>query len=222
MDAEQLGLIDRPPTPEEIRRQMRAYTVRYVALVALVSLVIGGLIGRLTAPGQAAPTPPLGWRASAFADVGDNEPQLTRALEPLQIYVSGAVLQPRVVEVPGGSILSDALDAAGGPAPEADLDNLNLAAPLANHQHVHVPARESVPTSAPRADVTTPRVLVNVNTATLSELLALPGIGEIRAQAILAYRAEHGPFARIEDLQNVSGVGPATYEGLVPYVTVGP
>ena len=221
MNVEQLGLIDHPPTPEEIRRQMRATMVRYMALVALISLVTGGLIGRLTAPGADAGTCmelPFTQAAGALPGPGDSAPQNTPVT--LHVYLSGAVMQPQVVEVPGGSLLEDALVAAGGPAPEADLESINLAAPLINHQHIQIPAREVTPMSA--GDVVSPTALINLNTATLADLLTLPGIGEIRAQAILAYRAEYGAFERIEDLQNVSGIGPATYERLAPYITVQP
>jgi len=229
MNVEQLGLIDHPPTPEEVRRQMRAYLVRYVVLVAGISLVIGGLIGRLTVQDPAALTPAAGWQSGPSLPEGGASSRPVSS--SLQIYVSGAVARPQVVEVPAGSILADALAAAGGPAPEADLEGLNLAAPLADHQHVHIPTRVPPPTATPQpalvtatptSEVASPEARVNLNTATLAELLTLPGIGETRAQAILAYRAEHGPFTRIEELQNVSGIGPATYEKLAPYITVGP
>ncbi|HPD40658.1 MAG TPA: helix-hairpin-helix domain-containing protein [Anaerolineae bacterium] len=229
MNVEQLGLIDHPPTPEEVRRQMRAYLVRYVVLVAGISLVIGGLIGRLTVQDPAALTPAAGWQSGPSLPEGGASSRPVSS--SLQIYVSGAVARPQVVEVPAGSILADALAAAGGPAPEADLESLNLAAPLADHQHVHIPTRVPPPTATPQpalatatptSEAASPEARVNLNTATLAELLTLPGIGETRAQAILAYRAEHGPFTRIEELQNVSGIGPVTYEKLAPYVTVGP
>ncbi|MDX9953543.1 MAG: ComEA family DNA-binding protein [Anaerolineae bacterium] len=223
MNVEQLGLIDHPPAPEEIRRQMRAYTVRYVALVALICLIIGGLIGRLTAPepdAGAAMELPVTQAAGALSSGNAGALQSTPELTTLRVYLSGAVMQPQVVEVPGGSLLEDALMAAGGPAPEADLESINLAAPLINHQHIHIPTRTapSVPSASPASPVS----LINLNTATLADLLTLPGIGEIRAQAILAYRAEHGPFVHVEDLQNVEGIGPTTYERLTPYITVGP
>ncbi|HXK42437.1 MAG TPA: ComEA family DNA-binding protein, partial [Anaerolineae bacterium] len=215
MNVEQLGLIDHPPTPEEVRRQMRAYLVRYVVLVAGISLVIGGLIGRLTVQDPAALTPAAGWQSGPSLPEGGASSRPVSS--SLQIYVSGAVARPQVVEVPAGSILADALAAAGGPAPEADLESLNLAAPLADHQHVHIPTRVPPPTATPQpalatatptSEAASPEARVNLNTATLAELLTLPGIGETRAQAILAYRAEHGPFTRIEELQNVSGIGP--------------
>lgn len=220
MNLEQLGLLDRPPSPDEIQRQMRAYTVRYVALVAAVSLVIGALIGRQLARDAVAPELAPGWQAATLVTGGSGAQQLTSTPMPLRIYISGAVNQAKVIELPGGSLVADALAAAGGPAPDADLDAVNLAAPLANHQHVQIPARSASPTMSVTPDTSSTSALVNLNTASLAELLTLPGIGEVRAQAILAYRAEHGPFGRIEDLQKVSGIGPVTYENLAPYITV--
>lgn len=230
-NVEELGLIDQPPTPEALQRELRAYMVRYVALVAVLSLMVGGLIGRLTAQENAAVTgsdPAWGWRPAATLAHEEVTP-LSPTPAPLHVYVSGAVAQPQVVIVPAGSLVADALAAAGGPSAAADLERVNLAAPLADYQHVHIPARPDAPTAtrppvatAPATTDTATSTRLNINIATLEELLTLPGIGETRARAILAYRQEHGPFARIEDLQNVSGIGPSTVERLAPYITVEP
>lgn len=75
-------------------------------------------------------------------------------------------------------------------------------------------------TAAPTRTVFVPDVLVDLNTASLDDLTGLPGVGETRAQAILDYRAAHGPFARIEDVMNVKGVGEGIFQQLEPYVTV--
>lgn len=76
------------------------------------------------------------------------------------------------------------------------------------------------PTAAPTKAVFVPDVLVDLNTASLDDLTGLPGVGETRAQAILDYRAAHGPFHRIEDVMNVKGVGEGIFQQLEPYVTV--
>ena len=81
-------------------------------------------------------------------------------------------------------------------------------------------AGEALPSPTP--EVFVPDKLVNLNTATQPELESLPGIGAVRAAAILAYREEHGPFARIEDLTQVEGIGQSTFENLEAYVTVAP
>lgn len=134
----------------------------------------------------------------------------------LQIYLTGAVHAPGVYTVPQGLRVWALLEQAGGLQADADLEALNLAAPVTDGMHLHVPRRgerSATPTPSPRLDL---------NTASVEELEQLPGIGPRTAQAIVDYRLKHGPFRRLEDLLAVSGIGPATLERLRPYVTVSP
>jgi competence protein ComEA len=131
----------------------------------------------------------------------------------ITVHVSGAVLTPGVYSLPAGSRVEDAVLAAGGFAPGAEEDGLNLAAEVADGQKVDVPG--IVSTSHVNAG------RVNINTATADELDALPGIGPTTAQAIVDYRLEHGNFASIQEIQNVPGIGPATYDKIKDYITVG-
>jgi len=136
------------------------------------------------------------------------------------------VRQPAVYELAPGSIVQDAVDAAGGPAADADLDCINLALELRDQQQVYVPreGETSPPPPVSGGDLegggSTP--LVNINTATTAELETLPRIGPTMAQRIVEYREANGPFATIEDIQNVPGIGPATFEGLKDRIAVGP
>jgi competence protein ComEA len=131
---------------------------------------------------------------------------------PIRVHVTGAVQQPGICVLPPGSIVQDAIEAAGGSLPEARLDALNLAAPLADGQQVSVPGGMGA-TPPPPAGATgspTPGTgRININTASAAELDLLPGIGPALAQNIIDYREGHGPFVAPEDLLDVPGIGPA-------------
>jgi competence protein ComEA len=133
----------------------------------------------------------------------------------LTIYINGAVATPGLYYLPEGSRVDDALKAAGGSIPGAEMTDINLADPLKDGQQINIPG---IVTTTSHVNVGR----VNINTATLEELNGLPGIGPTTAQAILDYRLEHGPFQVIQDIQNVSGVGPATYALIKDYINVGP
>jgi len=140
-------------------------------------------------------------------------PAATATPRPLRVYVSGAVAQPDVYTLPPDSIVKDAVLAAGGPTSDADLDRINLALSLANGQQVHVPrvGEESSPVQSPTGQRGS-GVRININTADAADLELLPGIGPALAQRIVDYRQTHGPFARVEDIMEVSGIGPGTFE----------
>jgi competence protein ComEA len=132
----------------------------------------------------------------------------------LTVYVSGAVATPGVYTLPAGSRVDAAVQAAGGFLPGAEQESINLAKPLEDGQQIDVPG--IVDTSHVNAG------RVNINTATATELDALPGIGPTTAQSIVDYRLQNGPFQAIQDIQNVPGIGPATYDGIKDYITLGP
>lgn len=140
---------------------------------------------------------------------------------PLIVDVAGWVRRPGVYEFPPGSRVIDAVEEAGGARPGAELSLLNLAAPLADGQQILVPKEGA--TSAPVVGGTVPGAtgaLVNLNTADQATLETLSGVGPALATAIIQYRTEQGPFATVDQLDEVSGIGPATLEELRPHVTV--
>jgi competence protein ComEA len=157
---------------------------------------------------------------------------------PLRVFVTGAVVAPGVYSLPQGSIAQDALTAAGTTYPWADLSHINLAQPLVDGDQLAIPAMTPSPEPADQPTtvgpgpatawpVTTPAPAataqkINLNTATATELDTLPGIGPVMAQRILDYRAQHGPFARPEDLLEVSGIGETTFNRIKEAVVVGP
>jgi competence protein ComEA len=125
-----------------------------------------------------------------------------------------------VYELPEGSRVIDALNAAGGPKRGAELSELNLAAPLTDGQQIVVSRTSAVEAPAAAAATSATSALVNVNTASAEELDTLPGIGEVLAAAILQYREEHGPFTSVDQLVDVSGIGEVTLEELRDLVTI--
>jgi competence protein ComEA len=135
--------------------------------------------------------------------------------------VAGWVRHPGVYELPSGARVIDAIEAAGGPRRGAALEPLNLAAPLVDGTQILVPKRgQAPPTGTASTAAGTPGGLINVNTASAAELEALPGIGEVLSQRIVDYRTEHGPFASVEDLLDVSGIGEAILADIRDLVTV--
>lgn len=137
------------------------------------------------------------------------------------VHVAGWVRRPGVYELRVGHRVIDAVEQAGGPRRGADLDALNLAALLVDGQQIVVPRRGHAPAQSPGEGAGPGESpLVNLNVATATELEALPGIGPVLAQRIVDFREENGPFASVDDLLDVSGIGEKTLEGFRDLVTV--
>ena len=132
----------------------------------------------------------------------------------ITIYIIGSVVNPGVYVLPAGSRLGDAIQSAGGFTNNAIKDKTNLAALLVDGQQINVP--EAGTTSDNNL------VAVNINTASLSDLDALPGIGPTTAQAIINYRLQNGPFQFIQEIQNVPGIGSVTFNSIKDYISTGP
>ena len=140
-------------------------------------------------------------------------------------HVAGAVVRPGLYRLGGSPRVADALDAAGGPAPDADLDAVNLAAAVADGERVYLPRRGEVPPPAAGAGVASGGASgsagpVDINTATAEQLEALPGVGPSTASAILASRQEHGRFRSVDELLEVRGIGEAKLAEIRPKVRV--
>ena len=136
--------------------------------------------------------------------------------EKIIIYICGEVNRPGVYTLSEGSRIADAVDAAGGAAVNADLMKLNLAQKLADGQQVIVPSV----TEGTRTGEAQTSGKVNLNRATKGELMTLPGIGESRAEAIIAYREKAGWIAAPEELMNVSGIAEKMYEKIADLIEV--
>jgi competence protein ComEA len=150
-------------------------------------------------------------------------PTAPPTLAPVRVYVSGAVKTPGVYTLAPRSLVDDAVKAAGGAIAEADLDHINLALEVRDQQQIHVPRQgETSQPATINVAAASSATRVNINTATLADLDKLPKIGPATAQRIIDYRAKNGPFKKVEDLKNVSGIGDVTFEGLKDSVTVEP
>jgi competence protein ComEA len=152
-----------------------------------------------------------GTPAPAVTPLRASAPAKPAAAKLLVVDVAGAVRRPGLYSLPEGSRINDAIAAAGGPAPKAQLAAVNLAAPIADGEQVVVPESGAVAAAAasPPAAGSAPSAPLDLNSATLEQLEGLPGIGPVTAQKILDYRQAHGPFHAVAELEGVPGIGPA-------------
>lgn len=147
---------------------------------------------------------------------------------PLIVHITGAVVDPGVYSQPPGSRVKDVIQAAGGLTPDADSTLINLAKVVEDGMQIWVPKQlagdieginpEKVEENPVAGNL---GALININTATQIELETLPGIGPVTAKAIIQYRQENGPFSEIQGIQEVSGIGPVTFEKIREFITVG-
>ncbi|GAB3623911.1 ComEA family DNA-binding protein [Mariniluteicoccus endophyticus] len=217
-------------------RPAYAFTRKHLLVVAAM-LVLGTLVGLYAL--TRARAIPIEHAAVQVAEAPAPAPSAspTPSATPLRVHVTGAVNRPGVVTLRPGARVQDAIDAAGGLTPQARPGELNLAAALDDGQQVVVgdvrrPGGEvrgdgNVPPSgAPGATSAAPNgkpaqgARLNLNTATVDQLDALPGVGPVTAQKIVAWRTEHGRFSKVAELQEVPGIGPKSFAELEPLVTV--
>jgi competence protein ComEA len=134
------------------------------------------------------------------------------------VHVAGAVAAPGLYELPAGARVQDALIAAGGAMPEAEVDAINLARRLRDGERVMVPAVSAEVAGA--VATLAPGEKLDLNDATVEQLDRLPGIGEVYSQGIADSRVVDGPYMTIEDLRTRNVIPPATFEQIKDHVTV--
>lgn len=186
--------------------------VSYLLLIASVAAAIaGGSVLLLGGPARGA-------QVQVILPTSTPAPAIQ---VQVKVYVTGAVRRPGVYTLAQGDRLEQALQAAGGPAEDADLEAVNLAARVRDEDHVHIPRQGEAPAGpASTASGATPSGRIDLNSATAQELVALPEIGEALAEAIVRYREAYGPFASVDELLEVQGIGPATLAAVRDLVEV--
>ena len=188
---------------------------------------------------DAANRPATGESSAAIGAAPELQPEA--APPSLRVYVAGAVQEPDVYTLKAGDRLVDAVQAAGGGTAAADLESVNLALRVQDGGYYFIPARATasekpaaaiaritadplsgeLPHAAGQgAEPGTLNGLIDLNTATERQLERLPGIGPARAQAVIAYREQHGPFTAVAEITAVSGIGPGVFDNLRSLVTV--
>ncbi|MEN8173059.1 MAG: ComEA family DNA-binding protein [Chloroflexota bacterium] len=178
-------------------------------------LVVGVLLGLLSAGViLLASSPP---RGTAITLLPPPTPQ------PMQVHVAGAVQEPGVYLLSQESRARDAIEAAGGFTADAQIEGINLAAFLEDGTQLFIPGdNQLIFPSRIGSDIEPyPIEIININTASQTELETLPGIGPVTAEKIIAYRDEFGEFENIAELLKVAGIGTATYDAVKAFITVG-
>ncbi|MBO3086813.1 ComEA family DNA-binding protein [Cellulomonas sp. zg-ZUI40] len=184
------------------------------AAVLVLALVAGGIVLRAASAPRGEPVAvPVPAVTRAGAGTGAGEPP--DAPDQVVVHVVGAVARPGVVRLPLGARVSDAIDAVGGGTPDAGLAAVNLARVLADGEQLVVPLLGApVPVPSALADG-----LVDLNTADAAALEELPGVGPVLAGRIVQRRTGR-PFTSVDELDEVSGIGPALLADLLPRVRV--
>ena len=135
----------------------------------------------------------------------------------LYVHVDGEVLNPGMYKLKSGERINDVIVQAGGLTDKAVTDNINFAQKLEDEMKIHIPSNDSV--SIGNENKSTSNGKININIASKDELMNLPGIGEVKADAIIKYR-ENTKFSKIEELMNVNGIGESIFESLKEEISI--
>lgn len=157
------------------------------------------------------------------SDALESEPSQNQMMKNICVYVCGHVQTPGVYTLPEGSRIYDAFALAGGFTDSAATEYWNQARVLSDGEMIYVPSKEEVKDRLfDNIDTgkTSKSDKININTASKEELMTLPGIGEVKAVSILAYRQENGPFSSIEELKQVEGIKEAVFSKIKVYIEI--
>nr|WP_225853762.1 ComEA family DNA-binding protein [Micromonospora sp. AMSO31t] len=216
-DGRQRSLASRLPGPGAFDPGRRG--VRALAVVAAVVVLVAGVWAWRSRP-HAEPVRPV----AAVSAPETSAPAPTGSTGQVVIALAGKVRRPGLVRLPAGARVADAIEAAGGALPGVDVALLNPARKVTDGELILVgvtaPPGQAAPPGTAAGGTAPGGGPVNLNTATLAQLDALPGVGPVLAQRILDHRDQHGGFRSVSDLRQVDGIGDARYEQLKDLVTV--
>ncbi|NBE99354.1 ComEA family DNA-binding protein [Nonomuraea sp. KC401] len=218
--ARQRGPVPVPPTFQAFRATLASQSpsldpgrpgLRVLVAVGAVATAVAVFFVWRSQPSPAPLPPPT--------PVSSPTPSTTRSAPKVTVHVAGKIRKPGVYLLPAGARVTDAVSAAGGVSRRASLDSLNLARRLVDGEQIVVgappgTAAQGSPVTGPAADV------IDLNTATPDQLEQLPGVGEVLAARIAEFRTTHGAFTSIDQLREVSGIGPRKFDEIKPKVRV--
>ncbi|MET0694861.1 MAG: helix-hairpin-helix domain-containing protein [Propionibacteriaceae bacterium] len=233
-DDRPLDLLDDWDEPPPRRAFGRAH-VGVICALLLIGLLSAGWAVLRARPVAIASTPAGGVTSSPLRSSPTATATPTPAPASIMVHVLGAVKKPGVVTLPEHARVRDAIEAAGGLRREAAPEELNLAQVLSDGQQVVIGtdkapsgevrdggqssgSNDSSSSGSSSSDDAGPKV--NLNSASQAQLEELPGVGPVTAGKIVAWREEHGRFSRVEELQEVDGIGPKTFAEIAPHARV--
>ena len=198
--------------------QFTAMQRRAIYFALALSLAVGAIFFSLAHGNAAAIPKPTNTPLPSYSPI-------PLPLASIVVDVAGKVLHPGIYKLPPGSRAIDAIKAAGRALKGVSLTDINLAEVLTDGQQLIIgaPAIKSTGSKSRKAGVSKAKITsgsININSATVSQFQQLPGIGAVMAARILAYRTAHGPFATINDLTKVSGMGKSKFANLKNFVRI--
>jgi competence protein ComEA len=209
-----------PLPPGGISARLEALGIRRRDAFAGAAVVAGIVVVSLILLARDAPAviaPPATSTPEQPAMVGTSP----SAAAGVYVHVAGSVRAPGLYGLPVGARVADAIAAAGGARAKADLGAINLAQVVTDGLKIDVPRKgaEVAMTDGPSPG-SSPGAMVSLNSADQAALEVIPGIGPVKAAAIVQYRTDNGAFSSLDELLEVSGIGPATLESIRPYVSL--
>ncbi|RKS74861.1 competence protein ComEA [Actinomadura pelletieri DSM 43383] len=209
-----------PPPSSRLRASPDRSNIRVLVIIGVIAAAVaaGYLWLARPRPGPTAPLP-----TATVAHTRPTAPLNPAASSSVVVHVLGKVKHPGVVTLPSGSRVAEAIKAAGGVRPGTQTGPLNLARKLVDGEQIPVGVTRPTPTPAPGpvpSPPNDPGAPLDLNTATVDQLDDLPGVGPVLAQRIVDFRAQHGRFRSVEQLQDVSGIGARRFADLKPKVRV--